>query len=196
MSYSVSPNMADCYEGTACLVNKFKIKDDKQLSKVEASITFAKASELEENPLSGCFDVSHYKAIHKFLFSELYEWAGEFRTTNISKKGTKFADFEKIDELCKKSFGHLKENNYFLHLPFDDYVSNIVDLYNALNYIHPFREGNGRVQRAFLSQLIRYNGYDINFSQIDADMLMIATIQASHGVKDNLLEIFRNSIIH
>lgn len=155
MSYSVSPNMADCYEGTACLINKFQIKNDKQLSQVEASITFAKASELEENPINGKFDVFHYKAIHKFLFSELYEWAGDFRTTNISKKGTIFADFEKIDELCEKSFGFLKEKNYFLNLPFNDYVNNIVDLYNTLNYIHPFREGNGRVQRAFLSQLIK-----------------------------------------
>jgi cell filamentation protein len=60
--------------------------------------------------------------------------------------------------------------------------------------IHPFREGNGRTQRIFIAQLIRYNGYDINFSEIDADELMISTILSAQGVTDNLMSIFRNNI--
>lgn len=60
--------------------------------------------------------------------------------------------------------------------------------------IHPFREGNGRTQRVFLTQLINKNGYRIDFSEIDADDLMIATIQAANGVTDFLKNIFRSSI--
>ena len=53
------------------------------------------------------------------------------------------------------------------------------------NHIHPFREGNGRTQRLFIAQLIRYAGYDIDFSEIGGEELMIATIQAANGVQDN-----------
>ena len=60
--------------------------------------------------------------------------------------------------------------------------------------IHPFREGNGRTQRIFIAQLIRFGGYDINFSEIDSDELMIATIQAANGVTDNLERVFSESI--
>ncbi|MEE1318745.1 MAG: Fic family protein [Ruminococcus sp.] len=78
---------------------------------------------------------------------------------------------------------------------FENFIENIVDLYCTLNIIHPFREGNGRTQRIFISQLIRYNGYDINFSDIDSDYLMIATIQSAQGFTDNLSDIFRKHII-
>lgn len=60
--------------------------------------------------------------------------------------------------------------------------------------LHPFREGNDRTQRIFLAQLIHYNGYEINFSDIDTDALMIATIHAAHGVKDYLMDIFKDAI--
>lgn len=74
------------------------------------------------------------------------------------------------------------------------FINNIVDFYCVTNMIHPFREGNGRTQRLFLSQLISLNNYTIDFSDIDTDELMIATIQASNGVTDNLKNVFKNSI--
>ena len=55
---------SDCYEGTTCLINKLDIRDEKQLSMVEADITFAKVSALEQNSIEGNFDIKHYKAIH------------------------------------------------------------------------------------------------------------------------------------
>ena len=80
-------------------------------------------------------------------------------------------------------------------MAFEEFVENIVDLYCTLNIIHPFREGNGRTQRIFISQLIRFNGYDINFSDIDPNLLMIATIKSAQGITDNLFNIFRTGII-
>lgn len=70
-----------------------------------------------------------------------------------------------------------------------------MDFYCATNELHPFREGNGRTQRSFLAQLIRNAGYDINFSDIDGELLMIATIQSANGVDDLLRQIF-DEIIH
>lgn len=195
MSYSINSITDDCYEGTTCLVNKFGIKNEKQLSEIEADITFAKTSKLEEIPLKGNFDLEHYKSIHKFLFEDLYSWAGELRKINISKKGTNFANTDELEYLCTECFERLKENNYYRNTDFDSFVENIVDLYCTLNILHPFREGNGRTERIFISQLIRFNGYDIDFSDIDTDYLMFATIQSAQGITDNLVNLFKENII-
>jgi cell filamentation protein len=194
MSYEINTLTADCYEGTTCLINKFGITNEKQLEKIEADITFAKASELEENPIKGNFDLEHYKAIHNFLFEDIYDWAGKLRTVNISKKGTVFADIYELETLSIKCFNRIKSNNYFQNLSFENFINNMVDLYCTLNILHPFREGNGRTERIFITQLLRLNGYDINFSEIDSDYLMISTIQAAHGITDNLIKIFSRYI--
>ena len=194
MAYEINSITADCYEGTTCLINKFGITDETKLSEVEADITFAKASKLEENPIDGKFDIEHYKAIHRYLFEDLYDWAGQFRTIDISKKGTKFVKTDELENLCVKCFDRIKSSNYFRNISFESFVENIVDLYCTLNMLHPFREGNGRTERIFIAQLIRINGYDIDFSEIDSDYLIIATIQAAQGVTDNLIKIFSEHI--
>lgn len=191
MSYNITPITTDCYEGTTCLINNFGITDEKQLSKIEADITFARASELATSPIKGKFDIAHYKSIHYYLFKDLYNWAGKFRTVNISKKGTQFAKVNELENLCVKCFERLKSKNYLQNTSFDSFVENIVDLYCTLNILHPFREGNGRTERIFISQLIRFNGYAIDFSEINSDYLMIATIQAAQGFTDNLTRIFK-----
>ncbi|MBE6762311.1 MAG: hypothetical protein E7551_08520 [Ruminococcaceae bacterium] len=72
--------------------------------------------------------------------------------------------------------------------------SKIVDFYQITNFLHPFREGNGRTQRIFISKIIKYNGYEFNFSNIDPDLLMIATIKSANGVSDDLYDIFSEKI--
>ena len=194
MSYSIDSSTSNCYEGTTCLINKLGITDEDKLKEFEGAVTFAKASELELNPISDTFDVEHYKLIHKYLFEDIYDWAGEYRTVNISKKGTKFASADQISDLMNACFMRLKDNDYFQNESFDEFVDNIVDFYCVTNMIHPFREGNGRTQRLFISQLIRFNNYDIDFSSIDKDELMIATIHAANGIADYLKDIFYNNI--
>ncbi|MGN1420386.1 MAG: Fic/DOC family protein [Eubacterium sp.] len=194
MGYDINASTSNCYEGTTCLINKLGITDESKLKEFEGAVTFAKASELEKNPISTAFDIEHYRAIHKYLFEDIYDWAGEYRTVNLSKKGTKFAPADKISDLMTSCFTRLKENDFFQGNSFDVFVENIVDFYCVTNMIHPFREGNGRTQRIFITQLIRYNDYDIDFSSIDKDELMIATIQSANGVTDYLKNIFHNSI--
>lgn len=194
MSYSIDALTSDCYEGTACLINKFNIKDENILKDLETTITFGKITQYSLNPLFNSFDVDHYKAVHKFLFGDIYEWAGEYRTVDISKKGTSFAKAECVDELMNKCFDRLNQNNCLKDLTFEDFIDGIVDFYCVTNMIHPFREGNGRTQRVFLTQLINLNRYSINFADIDTDELMIATIQSVNGVKDYLKDIFKNAV--
>ncbi|MBQ8849011.1 MAG: Fic family protein [Clostridia bacterium] len=193
MKYSLDPSSANCYEGTTCLINKLNIRDEKRLSAIEAQITFAKAVMLEENPIEGNFDFEHFKKIHRFLFSDLYSWAGEIRTVNISKKRTRFTDYRDIEVVGTACFQKIADG-YMEGLSFDEFVYRIAELYNDINHCHPFREGNGRVERIYFTQLIRHCGYDINLSDVDTDELMMATIHASMGVMDFLIEFFRNAI--
>lgn len=194
MSYSIDAITDGCYENTTCLINKFDIRDEEKLKKVEADITFAKATILESNPISDKFDLEHYKAIHRFLFEDIYVWAGSFRTVDMAKKGTSFCSADQFDDVTKNCFGRLAENNLFSDLDRDEFIDAIVDFYCVTNMLHPFREGNGRTQRIFISQLIHHNGYDFDFSDIDSDDLMIATIQAANGVTDFLKQLFDENI--
>lgn len=194
MTYSITPLTADCYEGTVCLINKFDIKDDAKLKALEGKVTFAKVSKLEKTPLKNGFNEDDYRAIHKEIFEPLFDWAGEYRTINLSKKGTLFADYKTISELLRKCLKRMRDMDYFRGLDFNAFVDEIVDIYCSTNFIHPFREGNGRTQRVFITQLIRYNGYEIKFADIDSDYLMLATIKSAQGVTDYLKNIFREHI--
>lgn len=194
MPYSLDASTDSCYDGTTCLINKLGIRDDKVLERVEAEITFAKSVLLERNSVIGNFDFEHFKEIHKFLFSDLYDFAGQIRTVDISKKRTRFLSAGQIEQTAEKLFSKVA-SGVLDDLPFDEFVKEIAILYNEVNFLHPFREGNGRTQRIYFTQLIRKYGYDINFSDIDTDFLIIATIQASGGVLDFLIEFFKESIV-
>ena len=195
MGYSIDPISANCYPGTTILINKFDIRDEEKLNEIESVISSARYAEWLNAPQATTFDFDHYKAIHRFLFSDMYEWAGEVRTVNISKKGTQFTPAENIESQAGLIFERLRNYNYFKGLPHDEFVEEIVDFYCVTNTLHPFREGNGRTQRVFLTQLIRKAGYEINFADMDTDLLMMATIQSAQGVTDLLKHIFFESIL-
>lgn len=195
MGYSIDPIAANCYPGTTVLINQFDIRDEEKLNEIESVISSARYAEWLNAPQAVTFDFDHYKAIHRFLFSDLYEWAGEVRSVNISKKGTQFTPAGNIESQAGLIFERLRTCNYFRGLPHDEFVEKIVDFYCITNALHPFREGNGRAQRVFLTQLIRNAGYEINFADMDTDLLMIATIQSAQGVTDLLKQIFTESIL-
>ncbi len=194
MGYSIEASGDSCYPNTTCLINKFNIKNDEKLSEVEAEITFAKAAVLEGDAPSLPLNFDYYKSVHRFLFEDLYDWAGDLRKVDFSKKGTLFCPVKELENLCEASFKRLEKENYFKGATRERFVEEIVDFYVTTNYLHPFREGNGRTQRIFISKLIKLNGYDFNFSNINPDLLMIATIKAANGVNDDLFDIFNNEI--
>lgn len=194
MSYDINTLTDQCYEGTVCLINKLDIRDEKQLEIAESHITLAKISMLSKNPLSGRFDFAHLKAVHKFIFEDLYDWAGEIRTVDMSKKGTSFAKAEEIEILASACFQRLKEQNFFIGLDREAFIENMTDFYCVTNYLHPFREGNGRAQRVFLAQLSKNAGYEMDYTKIVADDLMIATVQAANGVDSFLKEVLKRMI--
>ena len=194
MAYSIEPISANCYPGTSILINKFDIRDEATLNEVEGTLTAAKSAQWLNMPERNTFDFEHYKAIHQFLFSDLYAWAGQIRDVNISKKGTAFCPAEMINEQANKIFSYLKGQNFLCGLTKSSFVDGLVDFYCSTNMPHPFREGNGRTQRVFLSQLAQNAGYMLNFAEIDGDLLMIATIQSAQGVTDLLRSILNTAI--
>lgn len=75
-----------------------------------------------------------------------------------------------------------KKEHFFCGLSRERFAEELLDLYERTNELHPFREGNGRTQRVFLAQLAQNAGYRLDFSCVDADELMIATIYAAQGI--------------
>ena len=194
MGYSIESSTANCYEGTTCLINKFDIHDESKLAILESDITLAKSIILEHMPIELPMDFNFYKNIHRVLFEDIYDWAGELRTVDISKKGTNFCSVNQLEELCENCFKRLISNNYFKDLNKKEFINEIVDFYITLNMLHPFREGNGRTQRIFITKLIKYNDYDFDFANMDNDELMSATIKAANGINDFLIQLFEKEI--
>ena len=193
MAYSIDSSSDSCYEGTTCLINKLGIRDERLLAETESAYILAKASYLNLHPLAGNFDFKHYCEIHRFLFCDLYEWAGQLRQVDLSKKGTAFVAAEQIQECADACFARIASLD-FLEMDHDEFVAEVADFYNTMNLIHPFREGNGRAQRIFFQQWLQRLGYDIDFSQMDPDLFMIATIHAAQGVLDDLISLFKDAI--
>lgn len=194
MTYSITSITDDCYPGTTCLINKLDIRDETMLSKAEASIVLAKASFLDQHPINGGYDFEHYKEIHYYLFCDLYDWAGEIRKVNVSKKGTSFVPADEIAACAAACFERLSGVSA-IGLSKHELAAEVADFYNTVNMLHPFREGNGRTQRIFFKQWIQRLGYTLDLTDADADEFMIATIQAAHGVMDTLIDFFEKSIL-
>src|SRR5215213_4920907 len=145
-----------CYPGTTVLINKLNLRKQDELSAFELEISTQRATE----PLPfGLYSQTHYLAIHKHLFQDVYEWAGKIRTVRISKKGAPFCFPENIDKEMKSLFSELAEQKHFRGLTSEDFAKKAAHFLAELNAIHPFREGNGRTQLTFLVMLADRAGH-------------------------------------
>ncbi|MGO9686910.1 MAG: Fic family protein [Beijerinckiaceae bacterium] len=139
-----------CYKGTFVLKNKAKIRDAERLEAFELEMSNSRAQE----PLpTGKFTPQHYCKIHHHLFRDVYTWAGKPRTVRTSKGGNAFCYPEYIDREMKKLFAKLRTAAFLPGAEPVAFVTAGADFLADLNAIHPFREGNGRSQLAFLHLL-------------------------------------------
>ena len=165
-------NSRYCYENSNILINKLNIKDAKLLQKYEAKITAAKLLSLRQKGITGKFDANHLKQIHTYLFEDIYSFAGEFRTEDISKGVFSFAHWEYISCELEKLLNNLKNEDYLNGKNKQDLAKGLSYYISELNVLHPFREGNGRTIREFIRQLALKNGYLLNLKKISPkDML-------------------------
>lgn len=129
------------------LENKLGITNSIELAKEEERITKIKAIELFENKILDKIEVGTYKGlaeIHKYLFEDIYEFAGKMRKENISKNNFRFASAMYLEEALNK-IDQMPQSN------FDE----IVEKYIEMNVAHPFREGNGRSTRIWLDMILK-----------------------------------------
>ena len=171
-------NSIYCYENTNILINKLDIKNPVILSNYEKQVVSLKLLALHKRGITGVFDVAHFVNIHKFLFEDIYPFAGEFRTENIAKDNFSFADFQYIDSEITKLFDQLKNENYLEGLDKSAIAQRLAHYWAELNVLHPFREGNGRTTREFLRQLALKNGYSLNFQSVNAKELLVASVKS------------------
>ncbi len=188
--YSMEGTQKDCYPDTTVLINKLGIKDQKMLNVAEIRIVISMTAKIENEISFENVDFDFYKSLHNQLFSDLYEWAGKIRNINISKKGTVFCKSDDIERIGILKFQRLEKLNFLKNLNKEDFVEELTELYNDLNMLHPFREGNGRTLRLFVTLLVRNAGYNISFAECDSDLLMIATIKAAQGDTNLLRKVF------
>ena len=167
-------NSIYCYKGTDVLKNKLNIHDLDTLSNIERKLVLAKLYELRQNKSIGNFDMQHFKFIHRFLFEDIYDFAGEFRRENIAKDNFRFAEYEYIEQELGRLLNELKKENYLKDLSKKDFVKRIIYYMTELNVLHPFREGNGRTIREFIRELEYVNGYIFNLRGMDPNIIMSA----------------------
>jgi cell filamentation protein len=154
-----------CWPGTDCLRNLLGIRDPAELARVEQEIVGYRSSELAFLP--GAFDTEHLLRFHHALFRDVYDWAGQIRTVDIAK-GIPFCRHQFLPDQLDALFDNLADDTYLTGLAAGEFLEKFARLYGDLNALHPFREGNGRTQRAFLGQLARAAGWDISWRALDA----------------------------
>ena len=150
-----------CYSGSLTLRNRLDIRDDARLAQAEQDLSEIAVSQLEFSLPP--YDLAYLKQLHRVLFQDLYDWAGELRTIDISKGGTRFCNTARIEPEANKIFAALAQAHWLIDLPRDALIAAVAVAYGDLNMIHPFREGNGRAQRLLFEHLILNAGYEIGW---------------------------------
>ena len=154
-------------EGNMALENKLGINDLAELARVEEKISKAKAIKLYENNIIEDFEVGEFSGlvkIHKFLFEEIYDFAGKVRTVNIAKGNFRFAPVMYLDAALK----HIDE------MPQSNF-DKIIEKYVEMNIAHPFREGNGRSTRIWLDLILKKEiKLVVDWNKVDKEDYLLA----------------------
>lgn len=147
--------------------NKLGIKNSVELAIIEEKTTKKKALEIYKNKLFFSSNIGTYenlKQIHKYLFSEIYDFAGELRKVNISKNNFRFAPVLYLEQSLE-AINNMPQNTF----------EQIIEKYVEMNVAHPFREGNGRATRIWLDLLMRKQlNKAIDWSKIDTEEYLMA----------------------
>ena len=152
---------------TGVLLNKLVLGTAAELEAAEREITHAALILLGESPVHPGYDLPHVCAIHRRIFGDIYDWAGQIRTVGIAK-GNLFCLPQHIETSAAEIFRALRSENCLRDLDREAFIARLAYYLGEVNAVHPFREGNGRTQRAFFEQLSRDAGYTLAWQHLDA----------------------------
>lgn len=168
------------------LENKLGIKNEIELAKEEERITKLRAMELFDTNKINEFEIGTFKglsAIHKYLFNDIYEFAGSIRDVNIAKGNFRFASVIYLNDILKR----------IDEMPHDTF-DNIIKKYVEMNIAHPFREGNGRITRIWLDIILKNNiNKVIDWSKINKEEYLLAMERSP--VKDTEIKLLLESAL-
>ena len=150
---------------TGVLYNKLGLGTVAGLEAAEREITHAALILVDESPVSPSYDLPHLQEIHKRIFGDIYEWTGQIRTVAIAK-GAMFCLPQYIDSSAAVIFGELHDEDCLRGLRRDAFAGRLAHYLGEVNALHPFREGNGRAQRAFFGQLARDAGFTLAWQHL------------------------------
>lgn len=170
-----------CYPGTVVLRNKAEITDANELDTYEGELSTLRSIEILENPIAGQFDLAHLQRIHLALFQDVYEWAGKIRTVDISRSNSRFANVRFIESAANELFNQLARENWLKGLDAGHLSKRLAHYLSEINALHPFREGNGRAQRIFISHLSQAAGYQLDYSDLEQEQIYKAMELAFNG---------------
>jgi cell filamentation protein len=173
------PDTRYCYPPDySVLRNRFNIRDQADLDAVEREFV---AQRWREPAPGGQFDLAHLKALHRHLFQDVYEWAGELRTVEISKEGHQFQFRRYIETGMADVHRRLVASDFLKGLDPADFAREAGTIMGDVNYVHPFREGNGRTQLLYLKLLAAQAGHPLDLTRIGRDAWMAASREAHLG---------------
>ncbi len=165
------------YKGTDILKNKLGIKNEKLLKEYETRIVAFKIATISTAKLPKDYTPERLKFIHKYLFGDIFYFAGEYRQENITKGNFRFSEYEYIEENIQKIFDDIKIDD-MKKMSFAQFVEKISYIMTELNVLHPFREGNGRTIRELVREICFDCGYVIDWYEINHDDILRASIKA------------------
>jgi len=166
------------FPGTSVLRNRLDLRDAGILEAFEVEISTLRA----EEPLPrGTFDPAHYCSIHHHLFQDVYDWAGQYRTVRTSKGGNAFCYPEHIPAQMDLLFRSIRGGEAFAEKSRSEFPRETARFLGELNAIHPFREGNGRAQLAFLGLIGATADRPFAFERLDRNAFLQAMIESFFG---------------
>ena len=151
---------------TGVLRNLTGARTKESLDDAEGSLSFARLVQLMERPPKPTGDLTELRAIHRHLFQDRYDWAGQIRTVDI-RKNVEGAEFFRPSGMIERASvfaagGELHSDNALRGLDRGHFIDRLAYHYDQINYIHPFREGNGRVQRVFWNRIALAAGWQLD----------------------------------
>jgi cell filamentation protein len=165
---------------TGVMHNKLGLSTAEELEAAEREITHAALIFLKESPVQPSYDLGHLCAIHLRIFGDIYDWAGQLRTVAIAK-GSWLCLPQYIESSAAETFRALHGESLLRGLPRDVFTERLTYYLGEVNAIHPFREGNGRAQRAFFDQLASDAGFILDWQHLDADRNIAASAAIMRG---------------
>lgn len=207
--------MADLFsDSNGILFNNFNITDAGALAVEEARYSWLNLARLNERGgiPGGDFSKGHFQQIHKFIFGDLYPWAGETRADRQfqghkvtfatgNKEVMTFAPYTEIDERLQVIASQLKREDYLKGLSLNRFIDRAAFFFDQYNHIHVFREGNGRTLQAAFTQLGNEAGHNLDFSSLNEiadynkarDLAMVRQYEAEEGSSnfEGIRNVFR-----